>query len=64
MLGTDILLALWAVSLFAGCAYAFFKGAEKQLRFCAKCRKSGLWMSDDEWMKMADAFGKKHPGRR
>lgn len=54
MFTTDVLIALWAITLCIGCAYAYFKGAECQLRECVRYRHSGCWMSDEEWMNRAD----------
>ena len=57
MLGTDVLLALWAISLFIVGAYTYFRGARKQLEECVRFRHSGCWMSDQEWSEAADIGG-------
>lgn len=50
---TDILLALWAVSLCVVAAFAYFKGARAQLRACLEHRYE-LWCTDEIWMRRCD----------
>lgn len=47
---TDILLALWAVSLCVVAAVAYFKGAKDQLNACVE-RRIEQWSIDEIWRK-------------
>ena len=47
---TDILLALWAVSLCVVAAFAYFKGAKDQLNSCIEQRME-QWSIDEIWGK-------------
>ena len=59
MFTIDALIALWFIGMFAGCAYAYFRGAKAQLRECVRYRHSGCWMSDMEWEEHADISNRK-----
>lgn len=54
MLTTDILLAMWAVTLAACSLLAYFKGAKSQLERACRFRKVKMTATDEEWMRMAD----------
>lgn len=54
MLTTDILIALWAISLAISMPIAYFKGAKRQLKTCVEHRYDDLWKTASEWGDAVD----------
>ncbi len=51
---TDILIALWAITLVIATAYAYFRGAKRQLDVCVEHRYDDLWKTAHEWGRDVD----------
>ena len=50
---TDILIALWAVSLLTAIPLAYFKGAKRQREaFAEYCNELGVYLSDRQWKEV------------
>ncbi len=57
MFTTDMLIALWAISIMIAIPIAYFRGAKRQLEVCSQHRNNE--MDDIRWMEAVDISKKR-----
>ena len=54
MFNSDVLIVLWFITLYIVGAWAYFRGARRQLQECARLRRRGQKLTTEEWSRRAD----------